>query len=108
MDQTDIQTYLLQFIEFYSSIYELDDVQRPSDDIIEDDEDLDSWCVDRANNTRDKLVEYYKQIDENHANATRKNFIRQGKQPSTGRTKVKIGSVGPNGGSASHSIGGPK
>ena len=103
MDQTDIQTYLLQFIEFYSSIYELDDVQRPSDDIIEDDEALDNWCVDRANNTRDKLVEYYKQIDENHATATRKVPIRQGKPG-----QIKIGSVGPNGGSASHSIGGPK
>jgi len=103
MDQTDIQTYLLQFIEFYSSIYELDDVQRPSDDIIEDDEALDAWCADRAANTRDKLVEYYKQMDENHAKAHHKVPIRQGKQ-----NKQRIGSVGPGTGSASHSIGGPK
>lgn len=102
MDQTDIQTYLLQFIEFYSSIYELDDVQRPSDDVIEDDEELDMWCVDRAANTRDKLVEYYRQMDDNHAKVTHKASIRQGKQ------KQRIGSVGPNTGTASHSIGGPK
>lgn len=45
---------------FYESVYELDDVERPSEDIINNDIRLDKWEESRRERIRQQLVSYHK------------------------------------------------
>jgi len=51
---------LIRWILFYESIYELDDVERPSEKIINDDDRLDMWFDNYKTYQRQKLIEYHK------------------------------------------------
>jgi len=45
---------------FYESIYELDDVERPSEKIIADDKKLDLWFENYRTYQRNELIKYHK------------------------------------------------
>lgn len=59
-DLTSAQLILMRWILFYESIYELDEVERPSEKIINDDEKLDLWYENYRSYVRKELIEYHK------------------------------------------------
>lgn len=58
------QTVLVKWLFFYASIYELDEVRRPPEDIIADDEAMDAWYERFTDKQRKKLQKYYKSVDK--------------------------------------------
>jgi len=62
MDMTHAQSVLVRWVQFYTSIYELDEVERPSEEIIADDAELDKWMKKRQKEIRRKLKEYHKNM----------------------------------------------
>lgn len=48
------------YLEFYFKIYELDDVKRPANNVIDDDEALDNWLAQTRDENKRDLVEYYR------------------------------------------------
>lgn len=53
---------------FYESIYELDDVERPSEDIINDDQKLDLWYDNYKHYIIRELRQYHKNRKTPYAN----------------------------------------
>lgn len=59
-DLSDHQLHLVSWVRFYASIYDMPN--RPSDDIIDDDDSLDQWLVNqRLQNRKSEMdvVDYH-------------------------------------------------
>lgn len=56
---TENQVRLLSWIRWYEAIYALDDVRRPPEEVIEDDERLDVWWADERARIEKELRDYY-------------------------------------------------
>ena len=56
---TATQIKLLTWIRWYEAIYALDDVRRPAQEIIEDDERLDAWWAEERRRAERELKDYY-------------------------------------------------
>jgi len=54
------QLLLVRQLVFYDSIYKLDDIERPSEKIISDDDALDRWHINYNNYVHKELVKYHK------------------------------------------------
>jgi hypothetical protein len=54
------QVKIISWIQFYEMIYELDEIERPTDKIIDDDKRLDMWYKNWRANIRKKLLKYHK------------------------------------------------
>lgn len=55
------QLEMIQWIRFYESIGDLDDFQRPSEAIIDDDEACDKWKAGFEQKQRQEMLKYYEQ-----------------------------------------------
>jgi len=51
---------LLRWITFYESLYNLDDVERPIQSVIENDRKLDMWYANYTMHQKKRLLEYHK------------------------------------------------
>ena len=69
-DLTLQQTSLLRWINLYDSVYQLDDVERPIDQIISDDERFDAWYKSFADERRRSLEEYHRNRGKKTGNFT--------------------------------------
>ncbi len=58
---------MVRWIQFYESIYELDSVQRPREDIINNDTKLDEWFNNYQAYATKRLIEYHKSQKTPHA-----------------------------------------
>jgi len=58
---------LVRWITFYESIYELDEIERPTEKIIEDDDRLDDWFDGYRADLRKRLAQYHKSKGTRHA-----------------------------------------
>ena len=74
-DLTPEQAYLIMWVDYYSEIFAMDDVKRPSDHIIQNDEALDNWAKVERSKTVNKLIEYYNAIDSPSGNQSNKTVI---------------------------------
>lgn len=50
------------WLQFYDMIYGLDEVERPDDRIMEDDERLDSWWKKYRSDLKKRLVQHHKDV----------------------------------------------
>lgn len=51
---------MVRWIMFYESLYELDDVERPNEDVINDDDKCDAWFDNYKTYMNQQLREYHK------------------------------------------------
>lgn len=59
-DLTSNQTQLLGWLQFYEMINNLDEVERPDDRVMEDDEKLDKWYKKYRADVKKRLIKYHK------------------------------------------------
>jgi len=52
------------WIDFYNKIFALDDVKRPPQAVLEDDEQFDAWLKRQQDENRRDLVDFYRAQDE--------------------------------------------
>lgn len=48
----DVRLYLVHWVQVYSSIYEMPENERPSEDVINDDARLDRWFMSRPSSSK--------------------------------------------------------
>ncbi len=85
----------MQYLEFYASIFELDDVERPSDKVVEDDSALDGWYDSYTAKIKSKIIDYHREMEK-----------RSAPSGNQGSLKKRMGSVtADGGGAASRSMG---
>ena len=53
-------TQLLGWLQFYDMIYGMDEIERPDDRVMEDDERLDLWWEKYRENLKKRLIEHHK------------------------------------------------
>lgn len=53
---------MLGWLQFYDMIYGMDEVEKPDDRIMEDDEKLDKWWKYYRENMHKKLLEHHKSM----------------------------------------------
>jgi len=73
MELTGRQLVLLKYLELYDSLYEMDEVKRPGEDIICNDKELDYWLEQYKMEVYNDLVKYYKQMGKNYGGITNHN-----------------------------------
>lgn len=57
---------LVRWITFYEQLYELDDVERPTEEVINDDEALDKFIDDYKTYQKRELIKYHKSRNTPH------------------------------------------
>lgn len=50
------------WLQFYDMIYGMDEVERPDDRVMEDDEKLDSWWDQYRSDLKKRLVKHHKDV----------------------------------------------